>query len=74
MYLQGCAVAADRILVTNGCLEAVSLALRTVAQAGDIVAIESPTFYGSLQVIESLNMKALEIPTDPQEGILFGDN
>lgn len=69
MYLQGSDVPADRILVTNGCLEAVSMALRTVAQAGDVVAIESPTFYGFLQVIESLNMKALEIPTDPQDGI-----
>lgn len=59
----------SRVLITNGCQEALSLALQTVAQPGDIIAIESPTFYGLLQVIESLGMKALEIPTDPQTGL-----
>lgn len=69
MYLAGSKVKADEILVTNGCQEALSLSLQTVAIAGDIIAIESPTFYGLLQVIESLGMQALEIPTDPQTGI-----
>jgi DNA-binding transcriptional MocR family regulator len=69
MYLCGSHVNAERILITNGCQEALSLALQAVAQPGDIIAIESPTFYGLLQVIESLGMKALEIPTDPQTGI-----
>ena len=69
MYLCGRQVAAEKILITNGCQEALALALRTVANSGDIIAIESPTFYGLLQVIESLGMKALEIPTDPQDGI-----
>jgi len=69
MHLCGTQVAAEKILITNGCQEALALALRTVAAPGDIIAIESPTFYGLLQVIESLGMKALEIPTDPQDGI-----
>ncbi len=45
------------------------LALRAVCQPGDVVAIESPTFYGLLQVIESCGMQALEIPTHPRDGI-----
>ena len=69
MYLCGSQVVADKILITNGCQESLSLALQTVAKPGDIIAIESPVFYGLLQVIESLGMRALEIPTDPQEGI-----
>lgn len=69
MYLAGSDVDPARILITNGCQEALSLALQTVAQAGDVIAIESPSFYGLLQVIESLGMKALEIPTDPQTGM-----
>src|SRR6185369_4352973 len=28
-----------------------------------------PTYYGFLQIIESLKMKALEIPTHPRDGI-----
>jgi DNA-binding transcriptional MocR family regulator len=58
-----------KILITNGCQEALSIALQSVAKSGDIIAIESPTFYGLLQAIESLGMQALEIPTDPQHGI-----
>lgn len=59
----------DEILVTNGCIEALNLALRAVAQPGDVIAVESPTFYGLLQVMESLGMRALEIPTSAQTGI-----
>ena len=46
-----------------------SLALRAVAHPGDVIAVESPTFYGLLQVLESLGLKALEIPTSPHTGI-----
>ena len=45
--------------------EAVYLALRCCTQPGDIVAVESPTYYGLLQILEALNLQALEIPTDP---------
>ncbi|TXH69919.1 MAG: PLP-dependent aminotransferase family protein [Thiothrix sp.] len=69
MLTSGERVRPEDILITNGGHEALTLALRTVAQVGDIIAIESPTFYGLLQVIDSLGMKALEIPTDPQTGI-----
>ena len=65
----GMAISPDDILVTNGCIEALNLALRAVAQPGDTVAVESPTFYGLLQVLESLGMRALEIPTSPQTGL-----
>ncbi|QJQ06337.1 PLP-dependent aminotransferase family protein [Undibacterium piscinae] len=65
----GISAAPDEVIITYGCIEALNLALRAVAQAGDVIAVESPTFYGLLQVLESLGMKALEIPTSPQTGI-----
>lgn len=46
-----------------------NLALRAVTQPGDIVAVESPTFFGLLQVLESQGLRALEIPTSPQTGL-----
>ena len=64
-----CNVTPDEIIITYGARDAVRLALMAVCQPGDIVAIESPTFYGLLQVIESCGMKALEIPTHPRDGI-----
>jgi DNA-binding transcriptional MocR family regulator len=65
----GARLAPDEIIVTNGCVEAVNLCLRAVAQPGDVIALESPTYFGLLQIIESLGMKALEIPTSPRGGI-----
>ena len=65
----GMTLSPEDILVTNGCIEALNLALRAVAQPGDTVAVESPTFYGLLQVLESLGLQALEIPTSPQTGL-----
>lgn len=66
---EGCACSSDEIIITNGCQEAMMLSLRAVARAGDAIAIESPTFYGILQAIESMGMKALEIPTHPRTGV-----
>ncbi len=65
----GCELSPDDIITTFGGQEALHLCLRAVAQPGDTIAIESPTFFGILQVIESLGMKALEIPTHPRDGI-----
>jgi len=69
MALSDCVIKAEDLVITNGCHEAILLALKAVTQPGDIVALESPTYYGLLQVIESLHLKALEIPTDPQQGV-----
>lgn len=59
----------DEIVITNGGMEAIYLALCSVAQAGDTIALESPTYFHLLQVIESLGMKALEIPSHPRDGL-----
>jgi DNA-binding transcriptional MocR family regulator len=65
----GISITPDEVIVTNGCMEALNLCLRAVARPGDTIALESPTYFGVLQIIESLGMKALEIPTHPREGV-----
>lgn len=65
----GMQLRADEIVVTQGCIEALNVALRAVAQPGDTVAVESPGYYGLLQVLESLGLRALEIPTSPRTGL-----
>jgi DNA-binding transcriptional MocR family regulator len=62
-------IAPDGIVTTCGCMEALNLSLRAVAGPGDTVAIESPTYFSILQLLESLGIKALEIPTHPREGM-----
>jgi DNA-binding transcriptional MocR family regulator len=69
-YLQaGCPLAHDELVVTCGCTEAINLALRAVTKPGDTVAIETPAYFGFLEAIQSLGLKALEVPTDPRTGI-----
>ncbi|CAN5290816.1 PLP-dependent aminotransferase family protein [soil metagenome] len=59
----------DDVVVTAGCMEALSLSLKAITKPGDAVAIESPTYFGIFQVMESLGLKVVEIPTDPVTGI-----
>ncbi len=65
----GVSVSPDDIVITSGCQEALLLAIRAVAKAGDTMAVESPGYYGTLQSMESLGIRVLEIPTDPVTGI-----
>jgi DNA-binding transcriptional MocR family regulator len=65
----GCSLAPSEILITSGAMEALNLALRAVARAGDVIAVESPTYFGGLDAIQSLGMRAIEIPTHPSEGM-----
>ncbi|MGM0832310.1 MAG: PLP-dependent aminotransferase family protein [Pseudomonadota bacterium] len=65
----GCLLHPDDIMITTGCQEALSIALRTLTQPGDVVAVDSPSFYGTMQILKANGLKALEIPTDPQTGI-----
>jgi len=59
----------DELVITVGCTEALNLCLRAVTRPGDVVALETPAYFGFLDIIHSLNLQALEIPTDPREGI-----
>lgn len=63
----------EEVLITNGAQEAIAIALQCVAQPGDVIAVESPTYFGVLELIESLGMLALEIPLCPEQGIWLED-
>ena len=58
----------DDVIVTSGCLEAISMCLKAVTNYGDTVAVESPTYFGIYQAIESLGLKVVEIMSDPITG------
>src|SRR3546814_20363390 len=59
----------DELVITTGAMEALNLCLQVVTEPGDLVAIEAPAFYATLQVLERLKLKAVEIPVHPREGI-----
>ena len=51
----------DDVVITNGCLEAITMCLRAVTQPGDTVAVESPNYFGIFQAIENMGLKVVEI-------------
>lgn len=66
---QGVALNHQDMVITNGAQEALSIALQCVAQRGDIIAVESPCYFGLIELIESLGMKALEVYTCTEDGV-----
>ncbi len=69
--LSGCALTPDELIITSGAQEAVYLSLQTVCRPGDVVACESPIFYGILQAVERLGLSVVEIACHPREGMVL---
>ncbi len=69
MLERGAAANANDITVTGGCQQALRLAFEQIAARGDIVAVESPTYPGALQVLKQLSLKSIEIPSSSKFGI-----
>ena len=65
----GAAVDPSNVVITNGCVEALQLALRAVTRPGDLIATESPSYYGTVQLCQLLELQVIEIPTDPDTGL-----
>ncbi len=59
----------EDIIITNGCTEAVALALLAIIQPGDTIAIENPTNFSFLQLLKELGVMVMEVPTDPRNGV-----
>lgn len=66
---QGASVSPQEIVITSGAMEGLNLCLQAVTQPGDLIAIESPTFYAGLQASERLGLKVIEIPSHPRHGV-----
>lgn len=69
MINAGVNVGPDDVVITTGCQEAMTICLRAVTRPGDTVVVESPSYFGTLKAIETLGLKALEIPTDAKSGM-----
>ncbi|ABA88843.1 helix-turn-helix transcriptional regulator with aminotransferase domain, GntR family [Syntrophotalea carbinolica DSM 2380] len=68
-FLAGCSLGADDIIITSGCIEAITLALQCVCRQGDTIAIGTPVHPAFLKFIQWMGLKILEIPSCPAEGI-----
>lgn len=57
----GCNINPDDILITNGCIEALSLSLRATVKPGEVVAVESPCYFVLLQMLHNLDLRVIEV-------------
>lgn len=68
-YNWGAQLREDEILPTAGCTAAMAHCLMALTEKGDTIAVESPVYFGILQLAKSLGLNVLELPTHPQTGI-----
>ncbi|RQO32203.1 PLP-dependent aminotransferase family protein [Taibaiella sp. KBW10] len=59
----------EDIVTTSGATNAIFHCMMAVTQPGDSIAVESPLYFGVLQVAKSLGLNVIELPTHPQTGI-----
>lgn len=63
-----CAINAEQLIITDGALQAFYIALASVTQPDDVVAVESPCVFSVLEVISNLKLKIIEIPVHYKNG------
>ena len=61
----GVVVDPSEVVITHGCVDALQMSLRVLTRPGDLIAAESPTYYGLLQLADLLGLKVIEIPMRP---------
>jgi DNA-binding transcriptional MocR family regulator len=62
----GLATEPDRVVVTNGAHQAISLVARQTLEAGDVVVVESPTFPGALDIFRRFGARPVPLPVDDE--------
>lgn len=59
-------VTPDRVLVTAGSQQALDLLAHTLADPGDTVVVEAPTYVGALQAFRSAGLRIVAMPGDAE--------
>ncbi|MBP2615250.1 PLP-dependent aminotransferase family protein [Chryseobacterium jejuense] len=68
MGIHGCRFNPDELIITDGALQALTIALSSVTKPGDVVAVDSPCVFSTLEVIANLDLKVIEIPIHYRNG------
>lgn len=64
----GCKINSEQLIITDGALQALYIALASVTQSGDVIAVESPCIFSVLEVISNLKLKIIEVPVHYKNG------
>lgn len=58
----------EELIITDGALQALYIALASVCSPGDVVAVESPCVFSVLEIIRVQKLRVVEIPVDIHQG------
>ena len=63
---QGIPTHPDHVLITSGSQQALALVAQLLLRPGDVVLVESPTYFGAIELFRSLDVRLLGVPLDEQ--------
>jgi DNA-binding transcriptional MocR family regulator len=63
---RGITAVPEDILVTSGTMQGISLVAQTITQPGDTVLVDSPTFLGTLSILEAQRLHHVTVPLDEE--------
>lgn len=59
----------EDVVITNGCMEALNLCLRTLVKPSDVIVMDQLSYFGIHQAVESLGLKVVPIPSKAPCGL-----
>jgi DNA-binding transcriptional MocR family regulator len=68
MRARGCSVDPRDVLMLTGSTQGITLAAQSLAEPGDEIVVEAPTYPGALQIFQIAGLRALTVPVD-EEGM-----
>lgn len=64
MRARGCRVAMRDVLVLTGSTQGITLVAQSLAEPGDEIVVEAPTYPGALQIFQIAGLRAITVPVD----------
>jgi DNA-binding transcriptional MocR family regulator len=66
MRARGCRVDAREVLVLTGSTQGITLVAQSLAEPGDEIVVEQPTYPGALQIFQIAGLRALPVAVDDE--------
>ena len=64
MRRRGCSVDARDVMVLTGSTQGITLVAQSLAEPGDEIVVEAPTYPGALQIFQIHGLRAIPVPVD----------
>jgi len=59
----------EDVITSSGCITAIGYCLMSLTERGDTIIMESPVYFGVLQLAKSLGLYVMEMPTNMTTGV-----